>query len=120
MPKYINNCIKLSSLAWLAAFYLHPAAASASNEAAGGAAALFTGLFVTGIFSLWFLFVSLIMLVNIGGLVIWIIMLIDCAKRDFPEENDKMVWILVIALTSWIGALIYYFMIKRKDQVKPK
>lgn len=117
MNKVITNPTKYSLLVLLAAFYLCPVIVSADSgaAAAGGAVALFTGLFVTGIFSFWFLCVSLIMLVNIGGLVIWILMLVDCVQRDFPKENDKMAWILVIALTNWIGALIYYFVIKRHE-----
>lgn len=44
----------------------------------------------------------------------WLWMLIDCAKRDFPKPNDKVVWILVIIFIQIVGATIYYFMIKRK------
>lgn len=53
--------------------------------------------------------------IAILGTIFWIFMLIDCAKRKFKEENDKIVWILVLALTSWIGAIIYYFVIKNKE-----
>jgi prolipoprotein diacylglyceryltransferase len=52
----------------------------------------------------------------IVGFVLWIVMLIDCVKREFPKENDKMVWILVLALTNWIGGFIYYFVIYRKQK----
>jgi len=48
--------------------------------------------------------------------VLWIWMLIDVLKRDFKEENDKIIWVLVVVLTHWIGALIYYFTIKKKDK----
>ena len=44
---------------------------------------------------------------GIGGTILWIWMLIDCATNEPSEGNDKVVWILVIALTHWIGALIY-------------
>jgi hypothetical protein len=43
-------------------------------------------------------------------------MIVDCAKRKFKSENEKIIWIIVIALASWIGALIYYFAIKREDK----
>lgn len=53
------------------------------------------------------------------GITIWIMMLIDVVKRKFPNDNDRTTWILVVALTGWIGALIYYFIIKRPaDQLK--
>jgi len=74
-----------------------------------------------------FLFWGIIMLICAGGFVIWLLMLIDCAKRDFcpNKENDKLIWILVIVLVGWIGAIIYYFVVKRpakaitKTQQKP-
>lgn len=57
----------------------------------------------------------------IGGLVFWVIMLIDVAKRPAwqfpdarPDSQNKVVWILLVALAGWIGALIYYFMIYKK------
>ncbi|MFH2105021.1 MAG: PLDc N-terminal domain-containing protein [Parcubacteria group bacterium] len=110
------NRLKLSSLAWLAAFCLCPQIVRADNgEVAAGIVALVMGLFFTGFFSLYFLFIALIIGINVGGIIIWILMLIDCVKRDFPNKDDKLVWILVIALTSWIGALIYYFVVKRKE-----
>lgn len=46
-------------------------------------------------------------------LILWVLMLIDCIQRDFSKPDDKIVWILVVVLTGWIGALIYYFMVKR-------
>ena len=39
--------------------------------------------------------------------VFWIWMLVDCATKEPSQGNDKLVWILVIVLTHWIGALIY-------------
>jgi len=60
------------------------------------------------------LLVALIAAVVILGTAFWIWMIIDCAKRDFKKENDKVVWILVIVLLQIIGAIIYYFAVKIK------
>ena len=49
----------------------------------------------------------LFLVVGIGGTILWIWMLIDCATKEPSNGNDKIIWILVIALTHWIGALIY-------------
>lgn len=49
----------------------------------------------------------------VGSIVFWIMMLIDAAKREFPNENDKLIWILVIVLVGVIGAIIYYFVGKQ-------
>lgn len=63
--------------------------------------------------------ILLIFLLSIGLaiflFVFWILMLIDCVKRDFKKENDKIVWILIVALLHWLGATIYYFVVKRKS-----
>ena len=39
----------------------------------------------------------------------WIWMLIDCATKEPSKDNDKVIWILVILLAPFIGALIYSF-----------
>jgi hypothetical protein len=58
-----------------------------------------------GVFEPAFLFVFFVL--GIGGTALWIWMLVDCATREPSEGNDKVVWILIIVLTHWLGALIY-------------
>ena len=48
--------------------------------------------------------------------VFWIIILIDAITRTFKKDSDRIVWVLVILLTSIIGALIYYFVIYNKEK----
>lgn len=48
-------------------------------------------------------------LIGILGTVFWIWMLVDCATKESSQGNDKIVWVLVIALTHVIGAAIYFF-----------
>jgi amino acid transporter len=55
-------------------------------------------------------------LVALFAFVFWIWMIVDAAKREFP---DKAIWILVIVLTHFVGALIYYFAVKKKDSCPP-
>lgn len=64
---------------------------------------------------IWFLFVISMMGLNIAGIIFWIFMLVDVAKRKFKKEDEKLVWILIVVLTSWIGALVYYFVVKKKE-----
>jgi hypothetical protein len=49
--------------------------------------------------------------------VFWIWMLVDCATKEPSEGNDKIIWILVIIFTHWLGALIYY-LVRRPERKK--
>lgn len=61
----------------------------------------------------FFMFMMLLAIV-IGALLFafWIWMIIDCAKRNFKKDTDKVVWILVIVFLSFLGGAIYYFAVK--------
>lgn len=48
--------------------------------------------------------------------VFWIRMIIDCAKRNFKGDNEKVLWILVIVLLGFLGAAVYYFAVKINDK----
>lgn len=58
------------------------------------------------IFALQLVIIGLIGLVATG---LWLWMLIDCISNEPSTGNDRLIWVLVIALTGWIGALIYMF-----------
>jgi hypothetical protein len=36
-------------------------------------------------------------------------MLVDCATRESSQGNDKIVWAIIILLTHWLGAAVYFF-----------
>ena len=63
------------------------------------------------------LFFLFFLVVGIGGTILWIWMIIDCATKERSDGNDKIVWIIVIALTHWIGALIY-FIVRRPQRMR--
>ena len=48
--------------------------------------------------------------------ILWIWTLIDCINNESTEGNERIVWVVVIAVTHWIGALIY--LIVRRPQRK--
>ncbi len=58
---------------------------------------------------LFFGFYALMFLFMMAAMAFWIVALIDCVRREFADPNEKIVWVLVIALAHWIGALIYWF-----------
>jgi len=62
------------------------------------------------------LFVLAVIAIAILAFIFWILMLIDCAKRNFKSDNEKVVWIIVIALLGAVGATIYYFAVKVNDK----
>jgi hypothetical protein len=71
--------------------------------------AMLDSLVFGGIFMMLFL-----LALSIISFVFWILMLIDSIKRNFKKSDEKMIWVIVIVLTGIIGALIYYFVVKRK------
>lgn len=54
---------------------------------------------------------------GILGTVFWVWMLIDCAKNEPRKGNDRIVWVLIIALTHVLGAAIYFFA-RRPERMK--
>ncbi len=60
------------------------------------------------------LFILLIMACAVSSMILWIWMIIDCAQRKFKEDNEKVVWILLLVFLGVIGAIVYYFVVKRK------
>lgn len=44
--------------------------------------------------------------------IFWVMMLIDCIRRDF---KDKVVWVLLFLFFGYLGAILYYFLVKRKN-----
>ena len=53
----------------------------------------------------------------VAAIGLWIWMLFDCATKEKSEGNTKIIWILVIVLLNWIGALIYLFS-RRPKRIK--
>ena len=54
--------------------------------------------------------VGLILGLALLAFIIW--MIIDCIQRKFKNDAEKIIWIVLIVLTTWIGSLVYYFVIK--------
>lgn len=43
------------------------------------------------------------------GAAFMIYMVIDCALRKFKEDSEKIIWLLIILLLSFVGAIVYYY-----------
>ncbi len=53
------------------------------------------------------LIIGLIVPISLAGLAFWVWMLVDCIQNTRLDPNEKIMWVVVIALTHFIGALIY-------------
>lgn len=41
--------------------------------------------------------------------IFWIWMLIDAIKNPALDDTQRIIWVLVVILLGWLGAIIYYF-----------
>jgi len=57
------------------------------------------------------------LVIGLGGTILWIWMIVDCATKEPSEGNEKLIWILIIVLTHWIGALIY-LLVRRPKRIE--
>ncbi len=63
------------------------------------------------------LLICIFPLIGLALTAFWIWMLVDCAVNEPSEGNDKIVWMLVIIFTYFIGALIYFF-VRRPTRIR--
>jgi len=70
---------------------------------------------VFGFFLVGFLILLAISL-GIFSFVFWILMIIDAAQRKGLSDGERIAWILVLVFVGIIGALIYYFAVKRNSK----
>jgi prolipoprotein diacylglyceryltransferase len=71
---------------------------------------------VAGFFVFFIIIWAIFFILGILGTILWIFMLVDAIKRKYKTENDRLVWILILVLTNVMGAIIYYFVVKKKDK----
>jgi len=56
-------------------------------------------------------------IVVLGLLAFWIWMLVDCITKEPDTGNNKIIWVLVIIFTHWLGALIY-LIVRRPQRIR--
>ena len=52
---------------------------------------------------------GLVLLVALAAFVFWVVEIVDVLRRQFPEPNMKIVWLLVVFFLHGLGAIVYYF-----------
>jgi len=70
-----------------------------------------SGLLIAPILFAFFVLIGIAL--GIFIFVFWLLMLIDCLKRKFKSDGEKIAWILVLIFVHIIGAIIYYFVVYR-------
>jgi len=70
------------------------------------------GMLISLVIILFWLMLFAVILV-FGVFYLW--MLIDAIRRNnYTGKDDKILWIVLFIFTGWLGAILYYFIIKRK------
>jgi len=54
-----------------------------------------------------FMVILMLLAIGLGGFILWVWTLIDCITNEPEEGNERIVWVVVIAVAQLIGALIY-------------
>jgi formate hydrogenlyase subunit 3/multisubunit Na+/H+ antiporter MnhD subunit len=65
---------------------------------------------------IFILFWLIAMGIGILATIFWVWMIIDVAKNEPENGNDKVIWILVVILAGVIGAAVYYF-VRRPERM---
>ena len=71
--------------------------------------------FAFAFLAFYFLIIGTAMLCGIASWVVTILAVWDCARRDFPDPSTRALWCVLIVMTRWLGALIYYIVIYRTN-----
>ena len=48
-------------------------------------------------------------------LVFWIVMLVNCLCGKWEESKNKLIWVIILVTTNFLGAILYFF-IGRKQK----
>ena len=63
----------------------------------------------------YFLFIGTMVLMTLGSLVVTILAVWDCARRNFSDPNTRALWCVLIVMTKWLGVLVYYIVVYRTN-----
>jgi hypothetical protein len=67
---------------------------------------------------IWPPVVALILFLMIGGFVLWAGMIGDCAVASERSVWIKVLWLILVIPTPYLGALIYYFCVFRRRPLR--
>jgi len=79
----------------------------AAAAAAAGTAAVGIGV---AMIIFWLVF-------GLATLVLWIWALVDVIRREFPNSNDKVLWIVLIIVLGILGSILYLIIGRKKGTI---
>ena len=56
------------------------------------------------------------MLLLVAGIALMLFTFIDILKRDFKDENTRLLWLIVLATLNVIGAILYLAKVYKKQK----
>jgi len=62
-------------------------------------------------------FILMLGVIALAASVFWIWMLVDAITNKQLNDSDKLIWVLVIIFTHFIGGLIYFFVGRNQTAV---
>lgn len=60
-----------------------------------------------GIFLLGGGMMLVMIILGLAALALWIWALVDAIKNRALSDTERIIWVLVILLTNWLGAVLY-------------
>lgn len=49
------------------------------------------------------------------SIIFWVWTIIDAVKRKFDNDNERLLWLLLIILLGIIPSIVYYFVVMRPN-----
>ena len=78
------------------------------------------GVALAGIFGSFVLIWIIVGILGLIFLIWWVVLLIDCINRDFPDRNTWLIILIIGFLLGfiWLVDILYYFLVIKKYESK--
>ena len=53
----------------------------------------------------------------LAALAFWIWAIVEVATKEPSEDQDRLMWLLIVLLLGWIGALVY-LIVRRPERLR--
>jgi hypothetical protein len=57
-------------------------------------------------------FAGVMIIFKIIFLIVWVVMIVDCAKRKFNVDWEKFLWLGILVFFNWIGIILYFIVVR--------